>query len=363
MKHLYPRIAAALLLAAMTCGLLAACGSDPAEDPAPGAGGVVNVYNWGEYIDTSIFEDFEAETGIRVNYHTFESNEQLYSILKQGGSSYDVIIPSDYMASRLIQEDMLEPLDYANIPNASLLDPAYTGLEYDPSDTYTVPYMWGTVGIIYNTNVVKEAVTSWGILWDEQYKGQILQFNNSRDAMATALLYLGYSLNTTDPKELAEAYDLLREEKPVLQKYVMDQCYDLLESGEAAIGPYYAGDYLCMIENNPDLTFVIPDEGTNLFVDCMAIPKGCQNKENAEAFINFLCRTDICLRNMEETGYSTPNAQAEALFKEDYDPSDPDDLYELQIMYPPDTSGYEVYINLPENTLNLYNKYWTMLKS
>ena len=207
----------------------------------------INVYNWGEYIDESVLDDFEKETGIHVNYFTFESNEQMYSVLKQGGSSYDVVIPSDYMVSRLIQEGMLEPLDYSNIPNAAGLSTAYKGLQYDPDDTYSVPYMWGTVGIIYNTKIVEEEVDSWGILWDEKYAGQILQFNNSRDAFATALLYLGYSLNTTDEQALQEAYDLLRDQKPVLQKYVMDQCYDLLESGEAAIGAYYAGDYLGMI--------------------------------------------------------------------------------------------------------------------
>lgn len=323
----------------------------------------INVYNWGEYIDESVLDDFEEETGIHVNYFTFESNEQMYSVLKQGGSSYDVIIPSDYMVSRLIEEDMLETLDFSNIPHADGLSDAYKNLEYDPQGTYSVPYMWGTVGIIYNTNIVEEEVDSWGILWDEKYKGQILQFNNSRDAFATSLLYLGHSLNTTDTEALQDAFDLLRDQKPVLQKYVMDQCYDLLESGEAAIGAYYAGDYLGMLENNPDLKFVIPKEGTNRFVDAMCIPKGCRNKEQAEAFINYMCRADISLRNMEEIGYSSPIAQAEAEYKTQFDLSDPDDAYEWSVMFPENAGEQEVYINLPADILSLYNKYWILLKS
>lgn len=323
----------------------------------------INVYNWGEYIDESVLDDFEKETGIHVNYFTFESNEQMYSVLKQGGSSYDVVIPSDYMVSRLIQEGMLEELDFSNIPNAAGLSDAYQNLQYDPTNAYSVPYMWGTVGIIYNTKIVEEEVDSWGILWDEKYAGQILQFNNSRDAFATALLYLGYSLNTTDEQALQEAYDLLRDQKPVLQKYVMDQCYDLLESGEAAIGAYYAGDYLGMIENNPDLKFIIPKEGTNRFVDAMCIPKGCRNKELAEAFINYMCRPDISLRNMDEIGYSSPIEQAEEDYKAEFDLSDPDEAYEWSVMFPENAGDQEVYINLPANILNLYNKYWILLKS
>ncbi len=323
----------------------------------------INVYNWGEYIDESVLDDFEKETGIHVNYFTFESNEQMYSVLKQGGSSYDVIIPSDYMVSRLIAEDMLETLDFSNIPNADGLSEAYQNLEYDPQSLYSVPYMWGTVGIIYNTKIVEEEVDSWSILWDEKYKGQILQFNNSRDAFATSLLSLGYSINTTDEAALKAAFDLLRDQKPVLQKYVMDQCYDLLESGEAAIGAYYAGDYLGMIENNPNLKFVIPKEGTNLFVDAMCIPKGCRNKAQAEAFINYMCRPDISLRNMEEIGYSSPIAQAEAEYKSQFDLTDPDDAYEWSVMFPENAGDNEVYINLPNNILNLYNKYWILLKS
>ncbi len=359
MKHLVYKVLALSLLSALCLGAMTGC-----SDLVGAAGeNEINVYNWGEYIDKSVLDDFEEETGIHVNYFTFESNEQMYSVLKQGGSSYDVIVPSDYMVSRLIAENMLETLDFSNIPNAAGLSPAYKNLEYDPQNLYSVPYMWGTVGIIYNTKIVEEEVDSWSILWDEKYKGQILQFNNSRDAFATALLNLGYSINTTDEAQLKEAYDLLRDQKPVLQKYVMDQCYDLLESGEAAIGAYYAGDYLGMLENNPDLTFVIPKEGTNRFVDAMCIPKGCRNKAQAEAFINYMCRPDISLRNMEEIGYSSPIAESEAEYKTQFDLSDPDDAYEWSVMFPENAGDNEVYINLPNNILNLYNKYWILLKS
>ena len=278
---------------------------------------VVNVYNWGEYINEDVLDEFEEQTGIEVNYRTFETNEQLYSLLKNGVAEYDVIIPSDYMVARMIEEGMLEELNFDNIPNFSNMDPAYTHMEYDPDNLYTVPYMWGTVGLIYNKTVVTEPVDSWGLLFDEQYSGQILMFDNPRDAFAIALLYLGYSINTTDENELNEAYELLVQQKPIIQSYVMDQIFDKLQNGEAAIGPYYAGDYISMNDVNPDLEFVIPKEGSNFFIDCMCIPKGAENKGNAEAFINFMCETSTCLANCEEIGYSTPSKRALESMDED----------------------------------------------
>lgn len=318
---------------------------------------VVNVYNWGENIDESIFRTFEQQTGIKVNYTTYESNEQLYAVLKMGGTNYDVIIPSDYMISRLIEEDMLEKLDYKNIPNAANIDQRYRGLDFDPADEYSVPYTWGVVGIIYNTSMVDEEITSWGALFDPKYSGQILQFDNSRDAMATALFYLGYSVNTTNETELSEAYTLLEKQKPILQGYVMDQIYDKLEGGEAAIGPYYAGDAQLMMENNPDLAFVVPEEGSNWFVDAMCIPKGATNKENAELFINFMCDTDTALKNMGVTCYATPVKTAyEALDEE---------TRNNEIIFPGDDilSRCQIYLNLPQATLSLYDQLWVKLKS
>ncbi len=331
---------------------MAACSSSDEQ--------VVNVYNWGEYIDQSIFEDFTEETGIEVNYLTYESNEQLYGVLKGGGASYDVIIPSDYMISRLIEEDMLEKINFDNVPNVSQIDPTYMSMSYDPNGEYSVPYGWGTVGIIYNSAEIDEEITSWSAMFDEQYAGQILQFSNSRDAIGTALYYLGYSVNTTDEAQLNEAYELLLEQKPFVQKWVMDQMYDLLEGGEALIGAYYAGDYISMLENNPDLRFVVPEEGSNIFVDAMCIPKGAANKDNAEAFINFMSGAEISYRNMQETGYASPNPTTNEMMAEDYDLSDPTDAYIYSVLFPTSevTSRCESYSNLPVETLDLYDKMW-----
>lgn len=349
-------LALSLALTLTLCLALSACG---------GGSEVVNVYNWGEYIDESIFEEFEAETGIRVNYSTFETNEGLYSTLKSGGSSYDVIIPSDYMVSRMIQEDMLEELNFDNIPNAADVDltafdvdPAALG--YDPTGKYSVVYDWGSVGIIYNTKKVETPVESWEALFDENNAGQVLMFNNSRDAIGLALKYLGYSLNTTNPDEIKEATDLLiaQKEAGVVQAYVMDQIFEKLISGEAAIGPYYAGDAITMMEENPDLAFCSPKEGTNLFVDAMCIPKGAENKENAEAFINFMCKPEISVRNAGITGYSVPSKAAFDLLDAQWKTG----TYG-EIAYPDAAAmaNMEIFTNLPEDILALYDSEWSRL--
>ena len=321
-------------------------------------GGVVNVYNWGEYIDESIFRIFENETGIKVNYSVYQSNEEMYSTMKLGTATYDVIIPSDYMISRLIEEDMLEELDFMNIPNFSLIDDDYKNLEYDPEGKYSVPYMTGTVGLIYNSAMIDDEITSWSALFDSSYSGQILMFDNPRDAFGLALKYLGYSQNTVNETEIREAYDLLVSQKPIVQAYVMDQILDKLESGEAWIGPYYAGDYLTMLETNPDLVFVRPDEGSNFFVDAMCIPKGARNKTNAEIFIDFMCRTDISLANMEFIYYASPNPSAIELFDEDFDPEE----YEIMFASKETLANCEVFTNLPADILALYNTLWVDLK-
>lgn len=341
-----------LVCALLLLSLFAGCGGGGDEASA----GVVNVYNWGEYIDLDLIRQFESETGIKVNYKTFESNEQMYSVLRQGGVNYDVVIPSDYMISRMIDEDMLEPLDFANIPNYDLVEDSLKGMDYDPDNLYSVPYMWGTVGIIYDPNVTGE-VTSWGALFDEAFSGNILMFDNSRDAMGIALKYLGYSLNTTDEAELNEAYELLRAQNPILQGYVMDQIFDKLESGEAAIGPYYAGDYLTMLENNPNLKFCIPQEGSNVFVDAMCVLKGAENKANAEAFINFMTGTEVSAQNAEFIGYTSPNREVK-------DSLELDELA-MSVMYPSDEvlATCEAYTNLPQATLDYYDSMWVRVKS
>ena len=341
-----------LVLCVLMTTALASCGK------RPGSAGEVNVYNWGEFIDESIFRTFERETGIRVNYFEYQSNEEMYSLLRMGGTKVDVIIPSDYMVSRLIEEDMLERLDFANIPNYSLIDPRYKNLEYDPGGRYSVAYMTGTVVLIYNTAKISDNITSWESLFDGKYPGQTLMFDNPRDAFGIALKHLGYYQNTINEDEILEAYELLVKQKPFLQAYVMDQIFDKLESGEAWIGPYYAGDYLIMREGNPDLALVRPVEGSNHFVDAMCIPRGAENKTNAELFINFMCRTDIALLNMEEVMYASANYEAAAAFAEDMDPAD------LEIMFASDETlaNCDVFKNLPREILKLYNDLWIELK-
>ena len=344
-----------MLSAAMLMGILAGCGGTGGE--AGNGKGVVKVFNWGEYIDESIFADFEAQTGIEVIYKTYPDNEGMYGTLKGGGADYDVIIPSDYMVSRMIDEDMLEKLDFNNIPNFSDIDPTLKNPDYDSSGEYSVPYTWGTVGIIYNTTKVTKPVEGWDILFDEEYKGQILMFDNSRDAIGIALKSLGYSYNTTDEAQIKEAVDLLLEQKPLVQSYVMDQIFDKLEGGEAAIGPYYAGDFITMHEANPDLAFCLPKEGSNVFVDAMCIPKGAGNKANAEAFINFMCSQAAGMANCEATGYSTPLLSVKDAL--------PDEMKNDVVAYP-DAEALarcESFVNLPQNLLDLYDSEWLRLKT
>ncbi len=328
---------------------------------------VVNVCSWGEYIDEDLITQFEAETGILVNYQTAESNEALYSLLKSGAGDYDVIVPSDYMISQLIEEDMLEELNYGSIPNFSLVDSRFKNLPYDPENRYTVPYAWGTVGIIYNTTMIGEPITSWSALFDDQYAGNVLMFRNSRDAMATALSYLGYSLNTTDPIQLREAFELLKDAKSrgVYQSFVMDEIFQKLEGGNAAIGAYYAGDYLTMLENNEDLAFVVPEEGSNWFMDAMCVLKGAPHYDEAMAWINFIASTEANLANMDYIWYASPNQEAleqyPAYYEELYgEPLDPE-IYEIMAAPQEVLDRCEAYLVLPASIRALYNDLWTEL--
>lgn len=349
-KKVFALVLSVVMVMSLTAGLTG-CGSS-AESK-----GEVNVYNWGEYIDETLLDEFTQQTGIKVNYTTYSDNESLYSMLSSGTADYDVIIPSDYMISRLISEGMLEKLDFDNIPNYSYIDDAYKGLEYDPDNEYSVAYTWGTVGIIYNTTMLDYVPDSWSVLWDENLSGQILMFDNSRDALGIALKYLGYSQNTTDEAQIKEAVDLLIEQRPLVQSYVMDQIFDKLEGGEAAVGPYYAGDAITMIAENPDLAFVTPKEGTNLFVDAMCVPKGAANKANAEAFINFMCDPENMAKNIEFIGYSSPSSAARELLSED--------LKDSEIAYPDASllANDDTFINLPQATLDLYDSEWVRLRT
>ncbi len=303
-----------VLLAVSCLAGLSGCGSSKKT--------TLYVYNWGQYIsegdDGSLdviaaFE--EAYPNIHVQYSTYDSNEIMYSKLANGGITVDVIIPSDYMIGRMVQEGMLEELNFDNIPNYQYIDDAFKNTSYDPENKYSVPYTWGTVGIIYNTKYVDKAdVTGWELLWNEKYAGKILMFDNSRDAFGIAEYLLGYDVNTTDETELQACAAKLAEQKPVVQQYVMDQIFDAMENEEAWIAPYYAGDYLTMVEENPDLAFYRPTaQGYNMFIDAMCIPTCCQEKEAAEAFINFLCSQEISSANMEFLGYSVPSTAAKEL--------------------------------------------------
>jgi spermidine/putrescine transport system permease protein len=295
----------------------------------------LNVYNWGQNIadgsdDTmDIIAAFEAKyPNIKVNYSTYESNEALYTKLSGGGITVDVIIPSDYMIAKLINEGMLEEINFDNIPNYQYIDENFRNTAYDPENKYSVPYTWGTVGIIYNTKHVDPAdVTGWELLWNEKYAGKILMFDNSRDAFGIAQYMLGYDVNTTDEAQLRECADLLAKQRPLVQQYVMDQIYSTMENEEAWIGTYYAGDCMVMMENNPDLAFYIPEnQGFNLFIDAMCIPTCSQEKEAAELFINFLCDPEISGANMDYICYGSPISEARN-YMDEY-------LAESEVVYP-----------------------------
>ncbi len=340
-----------LALAMLLC--LTACGGKNKSSKA-----TVNVANWGDYIDEDTVKQFEKDTGIKVNYTTYSDNESLYSTLKSGSTSYDVICPSDYMIARLIQEDMLQPINFDNVPNLENLDEEFrSGMEYDPEGAYSVPYLWGVVGLIYNTKLLDYVPDSWDVLWDKNLAGQILMFDNSRDAMGIALKRLGYSYNTTDPDEIKAAVDTLIEQKPLVQAYVMDQIFDKLEAGEAIVGPYYAGDAVVMMRENPDLACVYPKEGSNYYVDAWCIPKTAANKENAEAFINYMCEVENMAANATYNTYAPPSSAARAELG--------DDLADSELVYAPAEvrKNCETYVNLPQETLDLYDAQWLRLKA
>ena len=339
-----------LICAAMALSLLAGCTQADGRV-------TINVYNWGQYISEGdegymdVIAEFEKKyPNIRVNYVTFDSNETMYTKMSNGGITVDVIIPSDYMVGRLVSDGMLCELDYSNIPNYQYIDDAFRGRDYDPDEKYTVPYTWGTVGIIYNSKYVDEAdVTGWELLWNEKYADKILMFDNSRDAFCITQCLLGYDINTTDPQQLLQCAKKLDEQRPLVQQYIMDQVFDLMENEEAWITPYYAGDYLTMAEENENLQFYLPQEqGFNWFVDAMCIPTCCENKYEAELFINFLCRPDIAGGNMDWVCYGTPETAA----KEYMDPevvNDPTAYPDMAMLQEKGAS----FISLPRSTTRL----------
>lgn len=321
----------------------------------------INVYSWGEYIangtdgSIDVNQEFTRRTGIKVNYTTFDSNESLYSKLVGGGADYDVIVPSDYMVSRLINEGMLLELNFENIPNYRYIDEKFKSPGYDPENKYSVPYTWGVVGVFYNTKYIDE-VTSWQSLWDDEYAGKILMFDNPRDSFAIAQFMLEQSVNSTDEDDWQKAAELLKQQRPLVQAYVMDQIFDKMESGEAWIAPYYAGDAAILVDNSDDIAFAVPEEGTNFFVDALCIPKTAGHKREAEEYINFLCDPEIAGANMDYVGYSTPETAA----KEYLDP----EVAASPLHYPDEETiaRTQIFVNLPEETSKLVDQLWAEVK-
>ena len=345
-----------LLLTTFACALLSGCGGNKG-----GENGEVYVYNWGEYIDPETLTMFEEETGIKVVYDEFETNEIMYPKVEAGASVYDVVCPSDYMVQKMIENDLLSPLDFDQMPNAKAnIGAQYyeQAAEFDPGNQYCVPYCWGTVGILYNKTMVDEPVNSWSILWNEKYADSILMQDSVRDAFMVALKLNGYSMNTLDTTELETARDALIAQKPLVQAYVIDQVRDKMIGGEAALGVIYSGEAIYTQRENPDLEYVVPDEGTNVWIDGWVIPKNAANKENAQKFIDFMCRGDIALMNFEYITYSTPNTAAQALIEDE-------DIRNSKIAFP-DLSTFnnlETFHYLGEDGDELYNNYWKEVKS
>lgn len=324
-------------------------------------GTTVNVYNWGEYISDgsedsmNVVKEFEKLTGCKVNYTNYESNENMYSKLIGGGVSYDVIVPSDYMIDKLIDEDMLLELDYKNIPNMKYVDKKFQKLFYDPEQKYSVCYNVGTTILIYNKKFVKEPPKSWDVLWDEQYKGKILMFNNPRDAFAIAQTRLGIDFNSTNEQDWVNAAELLAQQKDKVNPvYVMDEVFNLMESGEYAFATYYAGDYVLMNENNSDLGYCIPEEGVNAFYDAFCIPKCSKNKAGGEAFINFMQEPEVALANSEYIYYRSANYTVEQ--------NKESSLYGNPAVYS-NAKNVQYFKNLPQSTNELENRLWTEVKS
>jgi len=334
------------------------CAKNPENDPnKPFAGTTINVYNWGDYIAEDTIERFTKETGIKVVYETFDSNESMYAKYKSGAVNYDVLIPSDYMIEKLIAENELLPLNFDNIPNYKYIDDTFKNLEYDPDNTYSVPYFWGTLGILYNTKMVDEEVDSWDILWDSKYKGQIIMMESVRDSFAVALKRLGYSLNSTNKTEVDEAFATLVEQGPLVQAYVMDQVKDKMIGEEAALAVIYSGEAVYTNEYNENLAYAVPKEGTNFFVDAMVISKTSKNKEAAEAFINFMNDPEIAFNNTDYVGYSTPHTEAKAMLDEE--------VRNNPAAYPPQeiVDKCEVFVDLGPEMTAYYNDKWNELKA
>ncbi len=345
-----------LLLMFISCFLICGCGVSEENKKEE----FLYVYNWSDYLDPKTIQIFEQETGIKVIYDEYDTNETMYPRISSGAMHYDVICPSDYMIQKMIYNNLIQPLDFEKLPNAK----KYIGQKFfeqswtfDYGNKYSVPYCWGTVGIMYNKNMVTEPVNSWKILWNEKYKRKILMQDSARDALMIPLKILGYSLNETEETIIIQARDMLIAQKPLVQAYVLDDAKDKLISGKAALGVVYSGEALMMMLKNKDLDFVVPKEGTNLWIDAWAIPKDAENVENAHKFIDFMCRPEIAVINFEHLGYSTPNIAVRDLEKNEEYKNSPvtfpsSEIYEDQ----------ETYMYLGEEIEKFYNNQWRHVK-
>ena len=315
---------------------------------------VINVFNCGDYIDEELITKFEEETGYKVEYSTYDTNEIMYSKIKSGSNKYDLVFPSDYMIEKMINEGMAEKINFDNIPNYKYIDEKFKNLSYDPNNEYSVPYMWGTIGIIYNPEVVKEEVKSWDILWDKKYDKEIIMFNSVRDTMAIALSKLGYSMNSTNPEEIKQAADILIEQKPIVKAWFVDQVKDAMINDEAALATVWSGDANYIISENPKLEYVVPEEGSNKWFDAMVIPKDAPNKEGAEAFINFLTDPENSLQNVDYIQYYTPNWKTYEMLDD-----------EVKESYPTDETldNCEVFKDLDRDSLKIYDDEWIRIGS
>ncbi len=362
------KIICVILISALLAFCLSGCGYEYQELTLRGKytrefeGTEITVYNWGEYISDGsdgmidVNREFEKVTGIKVNYLTFESNETMYSQVKTGGVKYDIIIPSDYMIGRLIKEGELKKIDTSKLSNYDLISEQYKSIYFDPNNEYSIPYSVGMVGIIYNKKLVGDIEKSWGVLWDKKYKDQALNFNNPRDAFMTAQMLLGQDLNSTNKKDWKAAAELLKKGKANLQSYVMDEVYGKMETGEAAIAPYYAGDYLTMLDTNPDLRFFYPKEGTNIFIDSICIPKNAENTDAAMLYINFLLEPQVATANAEYICYASPNTAV--MNNEDYY------YYQNEILYPSaeDMPKVQYYHDIKDEIRIYYETLWVDIK-
>lgn len=344
------KVLTAILLMALIPGILAGCGSK-----SEGSNGKVVVYNWGEYMDPDVLTLFEEETGIKVVYDEFETNEIMYPKVEAGAVAYDLVCPSDYMIQKMLENDLLAELDFDNMPNTKNIGSMFMekSKEFDPENKYSVPYMWGTVGILYNKTMVSDPVDSWDILWNEKYKDNILMQNSVRDAFMVALSRLGYSINSTDETELQEAKQTLIDQKPLVQAYVIDQVRDKMIGGEAALGVIYSGEALVCQQQNTDLDYVVPKEGSNIWIDSWVIPKNAENKENAEKFLDFLCRPDIAAKNFEYITYYSPVEGVKEYVEDEYLLNSP-----LAFPDPEQYTNCSTFHYLGEEADEYYNEIW-----